>query len=38
MPYLTQTYRRDTGEVMHLISSPVYIKGRHRGCVSLSCE
>ncbi|HJW27473.1 MAG TPA: methyl-accepting chemotaxis protein [Rhodocyclaceae bacterium] len=30
-PYLMQTYRRDTGEVMHDISSPVYVNGRHWG-------
>jgi methyl-accepting chemotaxis protein len=30
-PFLLQTYRRDTGEVMHDISAPIYIKGRHWG-------
>ena len=30
-PYLMQTYRRDTGEVMHDISSPIYVNGRHWG-------
>jgi len=30
-PFLLQTYRRDTGEIMHDISSPVYVKGRHWG-------
>ncbi len=30
-PFLLQTYRRDTGEVMHDISAPVYVKGRHWG-------
>ena len=29
--YLLQTYRRDTGELMWDISSPVYVKGRHWG-------
>ncbi|SBT05077.1 Methyl-accepting chemotaxis sensory transducer [Candidatus Accumulibacter aalborgensis] len=30
-PFLLQTYRRDTGEVLHDISAPVYVKGRHWG-------
>jgi methyl-accepting chemotaxis protein len=30
-PYLLQTYRRDTGELMHDISAPLYIKGKHWG-------
>ncbi|WP_345531002.1 methyl-accepting chemotaxis protein [Viridibacterium curvum] len=30
-PYLVQTYRRDTGEVLHDISAPVYVQGRHWG-------
>lgn len=30
-PYLKQVYRRDTGEVMWDISSPVLVKGRHWG-------
>ena len=29
--FLLQTYRRDTGEIMHDISAPVYVKGRHWG-------
>ncbi|MEQ1515204.1 MAG: methyl-accepting chemotaxis protein [Usitatibacteraceae bacterium] len=28
---LVQTYRRDTGEVMHDLSVPIYVKGRHWG-------
>lgn len=28
---LLQTYKRDTGEVMHDLSVPIYIKGRHWG-------
>jgi len=28
---LLQTYKRDTGEIMHDISVPIYIKGRHWG-------
>lgn len=34
-PFLIQTYRRDTGEIMHDISSPVYIQGRHWGGVRI---
>ncbi|MBI2906461.1 MAG: HAMP domain-containing protein [Chloroflexi bacterium] len=30
-PYLKQVYRRDTGEVLWDISSPVFVKGRHWG-------
>lgn len=29
--FLLQTYRRDTGEIMHDISAPVYVRGRHWG-------
>ncbi len=28
---LVQTYRRDTGEVMHDLSVPIYLRGRHWG-------
>ncbi len=31
MEYLVQTYRRDTGEVMHDVSAPIYVQGRHWG-------
>ncbi len=31
LPFLCQTYRRDTGEIMHTISAPVYVNGRHWG-------
>ncbi|WP_192954781.1 methyl-accepting chemotaxis protein [Gallaecimonas mangrovi] len=30
-PFLLQTYKRDTGEVMHDISVPIYVRGRHWG-------
>ena len=30
-PFLLQTYKRDTGEVMHDMSSPIYVNGRHWG-------
>ncbi len=29
--FLLQTYKRDTGEVMHDLSSPIYINGKHWG-------
>lgn len=28
---LLQTYRRDTGEIMHDLSVPIYVKGKHWG-------
>ncbi|MDO8931333.1 MAG: methyl-accepting chemotaxis protein [Rhodocyclaceae bacterium] len=31
LPFLLQTYRRDTGEIMHDISVPIYVKGKHWG-------
>ena len=30
-PFLLQTYKRDTGEVMHDVSAPIYVHGRHWG-------
>ncbi|GAB2191140.1 methyl-accepting chemotaxis protein [Sessilibacter sp. MAH2] len=30
-PFLVQTYKRDTGEVMHDFSIPIYVKGKHWG-------
>jgi methyl-accepting chemotaxis protein len=30
-PFLLQTYRRDTGEIMHDISAPVYVRNQHWG-------
>lgn len=29
--FLLQTYKRDTGEVMHDLSVPIYVKGKHWG-------
>ncbi|MGV2872400.1 methyl-accepting chemotaxis protein [Colwellia sp. E150_009] len=29
--FLLQTYKRDTGEIMHDISAPIYVKGKHWG-------
>ncbi len=34
-PYLLQSYRRDTGEIMHDISSPVFVFGKHWGAVRI---
>ncbi|MBL8488247.1 MAG: methyl-accepting chemotaxis protein [Rhodocyclaceae bacterium] len=34
-PFLIQTYRRDTGEIMHDISAPVLVQGRHWGGVRI---
>jgi methyl-accepting chemotaxis protein len=31
LPFLLQTYRRDTGEIMHDLSAPIYVQGRHWG-------
>ncbi|MBL8484409.1 MAG: methyl-accepting chemotaxis protein, partial [Rhodocyclaceae bacterium] len=31
LPYLLQTYRRDTGEVMHDITAPIFVCGKHWG-------
>jgi methyl-accepting chemotaxis protein len=30
-PFLLQTYQRDTGEVMHDLSAPIYVDGKHWG-------
>lgn len=30
-PFLLQTYKRDTGEVMHDLSAPIYVEGKHWG-------
>jgi methyl-accepting chemotaxis protein len=30
-PHLLQTYKRDTGEVMHDLSAPIYVNGKHWG-------
>ncbi|MBO9535867.1 methyl-accepting chemotaxis protein [Herbaspirillum sp.] len=30
-PFLLQTYKRDTGEVMHDLSVPIYVNGKHWG-------
>lgn len=29
--FLLQTYKRDTGEIMHDVSAPIYVAGRHWG-------
>lgn len=30
-PFLLQTYKRDTGEVMHDLSAPIMVDGHHWG-------
>lgn len=35
LPFLLQTYRRDTGEILHDMSAPIYVKGRHWGGVRI---
>ncbi len=30
-PFLLQTYKRDTGEIMHDVSAPIFVRGRHWG-------
>ncbi len=30
-PFLLQTYKRDTGEIVHDMSAPIMVKGRHWG-------
>ena len=30
-PFLLQTYKRDTGEVMHDLSAPIHVDGKHWG-------
>ncbi len=39
-PFLLQTYKRDTGEIMHDMSAPIRVKGRHWGGfrVGYRCE
>jgi methyl-accepting chemotaxis protein len=32
-PFLLQTYKRDTGEIMHDLSVPIYIAGKHWGAL-----
>ena len=34
-PYLLQRYKRDTGELMVDLSVPVYVRGKHWGCVRI---
>jgi methyl-accepting chemotaxis protein len=36
--FLLQTYKRDTGEVMNDISTPINIGGRHWGAVRIGCQ
>jgi methyl-accepting chemotaxis protein len=34
--YLLQTYKRDTGEVLHDLSAPIYVNGKHWGGFRIS--
>jgi len=36
--FLLQTYKRDTGEVFHDISAPIYVNGKHWGGVRLGYQ
>jgi methyl-accepting chemotaxis protein len=29
--FLLQTYKRDTGEILHVLSVPIYVNGKHWG-------
>ena len=29
--FLLQTYKRDTGEIMHDVSAPIFVQGKHWG-------
>ncbi|MNC58056.1 hypothetical protein D3C75_1077630 [compost metagenome] len=37
-PLLMQTYTRDTGELMHDLSVPIFIQGRHWGGLRLGYQ
>jgi methyl-accepting chemotaxis protein len=37
-PLLVQTYKRDTGEVMHDLSVPIFVAGRHWGGVRIGYQ
>ena len=37
-PFILQTYLRDNGDVLFDLSLPIYIKGRHWGCMALGVE
>jgi len=32
-PFLLQTYKRDIGDALHDLSIPLYVKGKHWGCL-----
>ena len=32
-PFILQTYKRDMGDAVHDLSVPIYVKGRHWGCL-----
>jgi len=37
-PFLLQTYKRDTGEVMHDLSVPIYVNNRHWGAFRIGYD
>jgi methyl-accepting chemotaxis protein len=36
--FLLQTYRRDTGEILCDLSMPIFLEGRHWGCLRLGFQ
>ncbi len=37
-PFLLQTYSRDTGEILNDLSMPIYVAGRHWGCLRVGFD
>lgn len=37
-PFLLQTYSRDTGEILNDLSMPIYLGGRHWGCLRVGFD
>ena len=38
MPFLLQTYTRDTGELVSDLSLPIYINGSHWGAMRINVD
>ena len=38
LPFLVQTYARDTGAVLTTLAVPLYVKGERYGCVCLGWD
>jgi len=38
LPFLFQTYLRDTGEVINDLSMPIFVQGRHWGAVRVGLD